>query len=191
MSLIITGALAVASVQLIRFAHTVQSTGSSVRLPALNQPIPAVHTQEVHLSSDDRMAPNYEGKYKLAKSEKFDEYMKALGVGLATRKIGIMTSPTLTVTQDGDHFVWKSDSTFKSQVVDFNIGKEYDFKTMDDRNVKCLVTWEGEKLKEVQKPLPGQDGKETTLMRELDADGNVLMTLTIDDIVCTRYYKRC
>ncbi|XP_070542214.1 fatty acid-binding protein, brain-like [Ptychodera flava] len=200
--LIVTGGALVAgavTAQLIRHSPTDQST---TRLPEVDIARPAVlDTQsraQTHIFADVERnpaqtrikMPQFAGKYKLDKSEKFDEYMKALGVGLATRKIGNMTSPTLTVTQDGDHFVWKSESTFKSQVVDFVVGQEYDFKTMDDRKVKCLVTWDGEKLKEVQKPLPGQEGKETILIREVDKDNNVLMTLYIDDVVCTRLYKR-
>merc|ERR1711892_1483075 len=40
------------------------------------------------------------GKYKLTKSENFEDFMKALGVGMVTRKLGNKTSPTITVTEE-------------------------------------------------------------------------------------------
>merc|ERR1712080_785232 len=44
------------------------------------------------------------GKYKLATSENFEEFMKVLGVGLITRKLGNKTSPTVTITKEGDEY---------------------------------------------------------------------------------------
>ena len=38
------------------------------------------------------------GKYKLTKSENFEELMKALGVGMVTLKLGNKTSPVVTIT---------------------------------------------------------------------------------------------
>ncbi|BES92125.1 unnamed protein product [Nesidiocoris tenuis] len=124
-------------------------------------------------------------KYKLDKSEKFDEYMKALGVGLLTRKVGNSVSPVveLVVNDDGSYTI-KSSSTFKNTAVNFKLGDEFSQETPDGRKVNTVITLEGDnKLVEVQK-----GDKETKIVREFTKD-SVNMTLTVDDIVCTRSYK--
>uniref|UniRef100_A0A224XNU5 Fatty acid-binding protein, muscle n=1 Tax=Panstrongylus lignarius TaxID=156445 RepID=A0A224XNU5_9HEMI len=123
-------------------------------------------------------------KYKLNKSENFDDYMKALGVGLVTRKMGNSVSPVIELLEEDGEYTLKSSSTFKNTVIKFKLGEEFDQETPDGRKVKSTITLEGDnKLVEVQK---GE--KETTLIREFSKD-EVKMTLTIDDIVCTRIYK--
>ncbi|KDR16278.1 fatty acid-binding protein, muscle-like isoform X1 [Zootermopsis nevadensis] len=122
-------------------------------------------------------------KYKLSTSEKFDEYMKALGVGLVVRKVGNSVSPVIELTQNGDEYTITSQSTFKNTTTTFKLGQEFEEETADGRKVKSVVTQDGNKLIQVQK---GE--KETTIIREFN-DDEVKMTLTVDDIVSTRIYK--
>ncbi|XP_069699006.1 fatty acid-binding protein, muscle isoform X1 [Periplaneta americana] len=124
-------------------------------------------------------------KYKLATSDKFDEYMKALGVGLVTRKMGNTVSPVVELTKNGDEFCLTSQSTFKNTAINFKLGQEFDQETPDGRKVKSVITQDGSKLVEVQK-----GDKETTIIRDFSND-EIKMTLTVDDIVCTRIYKAC
>ncbi|RZF35185.1 hypothetical protein LSTR_LSTR012623 [Laodelphax striatellus] len=124
-------------------------------------------------------------KFKLSSSEKFDEYMHALGVGLLTRKMGNAVSPVIELTKNGDEFTLTSNSTFKNTAITFQLNKEFDETTPDGRKVKSLITQEGNKLIQVQK---GEDSKETKIIREFKPD-EVVMTLTVDDIVCKRVYK--
>ncbi|ENN72097.1 fatty acid-binding protein, liver [Dendroctonus ponderosae] len=124
-------------------------------------------------------------KYKLASSEKFDEYMKAVGVGLVTRKVGNAVSPVVELRKEGDEYVLSSSSTFKNTVTKFKPGVELDDVTPDGRPVKATFTVEGNTLKEVQK---GADGKVTTIDR-IWTDDEVKTVLTLGDIVCTRIYK--
>uniref|UniRef100_A0A161MMZ3 Fatty acid-binding protein, muscle n=1 Tax=Triatoma infestans TaxID=30076 RepID=A0A161MMZ3_TRIIF len=101
-------------------------------------------------------------KYKLNKSENFDEYMKALGVGLVTRKMGNTVSPVIELLEEDGEYTLKSSSTFKNTVIKFKLGEEFDQETPDGRKVKATITLEGDnKLVEVQK---GE--KETTLIQE-------------------------
>jgi len=122
-------------------------------------------------------------KYKLASSEKFDEYMKAIGVGLVVRKMGNAASPVVELTKNGDEYTLTSQSTFKNTTTVFKLGEEFEEETPDGRKVKAVVTQEGNKLIHVQK---GE--KETTIIREFSED-ELKMTLTVEDIVCTRIYK--
>lgn len=122
-------------------------------------------------------------KYKLDSSENFEEIMKALGVGLFTRKIGAATSPVMELTKEGDVYTLTSESTFKNTVTKFKLGEEFDEETPDGRNVKSIVTQEGNKLIQIQK-----GDKTTKIVREFSPE-EVKMVLTVDDITCTRIYK--
>lgn len=123
-------------------------------------------------------------KYKLATSDNFDEYMKALGVGLVTRKMGNSVSPVVELKKEGDVYTLTSSSTFKTTVISFELGKEFDEETADGRKVKSTITLDGNKLTQVQK---GTD-RTTTIVRDFTAD-ELKAVMPVDDIVCTRIYK--
>ncbi|NP_001305970.1 fatty acid-binding protein, brain isoform 3 [Homo sapiens] len=74
--------------------------------------------------------------WKLTNSQNFDEYMKALGVGFATRQVGNVTKPTVIISQEGDKVVIRTLSTFKNTEISFQLGEEFDETTADDRNCK-------------------------------------------------------
>ncbi|XDV34930.1 hypothetical protein PO909_005000, partial [Leuciscus waleckii] len=133
--------------------------------------------------SAPNMADVFVGTWNLKESKNFDDYMKALGVGFATRQVGSMTKPTTIISKEGDVFTLKTVSTFKSTEINFKLGEEFDETTADDRTVKSLITLDGGKLVHVQK----WDGKETTLVREV-SDNSLTLTLTLGDVVSTRHY---
>ncbi|XP_071347166.1 retinol-binding protein 2-like isoform X1 [Trachinotus anak] len=99
------------------------------------------------------MPADFSGKWILETNEKFEEYLKVLNIDFATRKIAISLSQTKVVAQDGDKFDFKTLSTFRNYELAFTVGVEFDeyTKGLDNRNVKSLVTWEGDKLVCTQK----------------------------------------
>ncbi|XP_060914796.1 fatty acid-binding protein, heart [Labrus mixtus] len=131
------------------------------------------------------MVDAFVGTWNMKESVKFDEYMKELGVGFATRKIGNMTKPTTIISVDGGTVTVKTQSAVKNTELSFKLGEEFDETTADDRKVKSLVSIDGGKLVHVQK----WDGKETSLVREVE--GNKLtLTLTLGEVVSTRHYEK-
>ncbi|KAM3933462.1 fatty acid-binding protein, heart [Leptodactylus fuscus] len=131
------------------------------------------------------MVDKFVGTWRMVESKNFDDYMKALGVGFATRQIANCTKPTTIISLEGDVVVLQTQSTFKNTEVKFKLNEEFDETTADDRKVKSLVTLEDGKLKHVQK----WDGKETTLEREVN-DNKLVLTLTLGEVVCTRHYEK-
>ncbi|XP_020296908.1 myelin P2 protein isoform X1 [Pseudomyrmex gracilis] len=122
-------------------------------------------------------------RYKLQKSDKFDEYMKTLGVGMVTRKMGATVSPTVELTEKDGVYTLKTTSTFKNTEIKFKLGEEFDEETADGRKVKSVCTLEGNKLVQMQK-----GDKNTTIEREFGPT-EMKAVMKVDDIVCTRIYK--
>ena len=86
------------------------------------------------------------GKYKLTQSENFEEFMKALGVGLVTRKLGNKSTPTVTVTEEGGEYTFKQESLVKTSEIKFKLGQEFDEVTADGRqgkkaNIRVSFFW--------------------------------------------------
>ncbi|XP_029602539.1 fatty acid-binding protein, adipocyte-like [Salmo trutta] len=131
------------------------------------------------------MVEAFIGTWKMTSSENFDEYMKAIGVGFATRQMGNMAKPNLQFSIDDGVISMKSQSTFKTTETKFKLNEEFDEMTADDRKTKTLVTFENGKL--VQKQT--WDGKTTTLERELQ-DGKLIAKCVMDDVVALRTYEK-
>ncbi|TWW65189.1 fatty acid-binding protein, heart [Takifugu flavidus] len=131
------------------------------------------------------MAEAFVGTWNLISSEKFDDYMKELGVGMGLRKMGGLAKPSTIISIDGDKVVLKTSSTFKNTEISFKLGEEFDESTADGRNVKSTVNIVDGKMVHVQK----WNDKETTLVREVN-DKSLTLTLTLGKVVCTRHYEK-
>ncbi|XP_031839722.1 fatty acid binding protein isoform X2 [Nomia melanderi] len=125
----------------------------------------------------------YGKRYKLESSENFDEFMRTLGVGLMTRKVGSSVSPVVELTEDSGLYTLKTTSPFKNSEIKFKLGEEFEEETPDGRKVKSVCTMEGNKLVQIQK---GE--KQTTIEREFTPT-EMKAIMKVDDIVCTRVYK--
>lgn len=66
------------------------------------------------------------GTWTFESSENFEEYMKAVGVGMLQRKIGSTLKPTYHISKDGDTWVIKMESSVKSTETRFVDGVEFD-----------------------------------------------------------------
>ncbi|XP_063541484.1 sodium/calcium exchanger regulatory protein 1 [Cydia strobilella] len=124
-------------------------------------------------------------KYKMTSSENFDEFMKALGVGLITRKAANAVTPTVELRKDGDQYALVTSSTFKTTEMKFKPGEEFDEERADGVQVKTVCSFEGNKLKQVQK---APDGLEVTYLREFGPE-ELKAIMTVKDVTCTRLYK--
>ncbi|KAM9806314.1 fatty acid binding protein 4b [Syngnathus acus] len=132
------------------------------------------------------MVEQFVGTWKLTASENFDEYMKAIGVGFATRQMGNMAKPNLVISVDDAGLITlRSESTFKTKEIKFKLNEEFDENTADDRNTKTIFTFENGKL--VQKQT--WDGKSTTMEREIQ-EGKLEAKCIMGDVVALRTYEK-
>ncbi|XP_008329835.1 fatty acid-binding protein, heart [Cynoglossus semilaevis] len=131
------------------------------------------------------MVEAFVGTWNMKETENFDEYMKELGVGFPTRKLGNMTKPTTIISVDGGVVTLKTQSAIKNTEISYKIGEEFDETTADGRKVKSVVSIEDGKMVHVQK----WDGKETSLVREV-SDNALTLTLKVGEVVCIRRYEK-
>lgn len=75
--------------------------------------------------------------------------------------MGAAVSPTVEVTENNGEYKMKTSSTFKTQEIKFRLGEEFDEETPDGRNVKSVITLDGNKMTHIQK---GE--KDTIIERE-------------------------
>ncbi|XP_074841820.1 fatty acid-binding protein 5-like [Carettochelys insculpta] len=125
------------------------------------------------------------GKWSLLSSEGFDDYMKALGVNMAMRKMGTVVKPDVYISKDGDTITIKTESTFKSSQFSFKLGEKCEENTVDGRKVQTLVTLNGNALTQLQQ----WDGKESTIVRKID-DGNLVVECEMNGCKCRRVYHK-
>uniref|UniRef100_A0A8C9FHF4 Retinol binding protein 2 n=1 Tax=Pavo cristatus TaxID=9049 RepID=A0A8C9FHF4_PAVCR len=74
-------------------------------------------------------------------------------IDFATRKVAKHLKQTKEIIQDGDNFKTKTLSTLRNYELNYTVGVEFEEHTkgLDNRVVKTLVTWDGDKLVCVQK----------------------------------------
>ncbi|XP_034556016.1 myelin P2 protein-like [Notolabrus celidotus] len=79
------------------------------------------------------MVKQFVGNWTLASSENFDEYMKAIVVGFATRQMGNMAKPNLVISvEDSGVISLKSVPTFKTTEIKFKLNEEFEETIADN-----------------------------------------------------------
>ncbi|XP_016405420.1 retinol-binding protein 2b [Sinocyclocheilus rhinocerous] len=121
------------------------------------------------------MPVDFTGKWELESSENLENYLKALDIDFAIRKIAAHLTPIKTFVQDGDNFVIKTQSAFKSYELSFAVGveKEEFTKGFDNRMLKVNYTYQGFKG-----------------WKHWIEDDKLYLELTCEDAVCQQVYKR-
>merc|ERR1712154_297351 len=113
-------------------------------------------------------------------------FMKALGVGLVTRKLGNKSSPVVTITEEAGEFTMKQESLVKTSEIKFRIGQEFDEVTADGRQVKSKMTLKSPNVM-IHEMLGTNGGKDSVCIREFLGD-KMVATCKVDDIETVRSY---
>ncbi|CAM9223313.1 unnamed protein product [Lampetra fluviatilis] len=96
------------------------------------------------------MAPptDFSGTWEMVSNDKWDDYMKALDIDFATRKVAGLLKIRKEVTQNGDSFTFKTMSSLRNYDLSFTAGVEFTEQTkgLDNRTVQTTVRWEGDRL---------------------------------------------
>ncbi|XP_058300460.1 fatty acid-binding protein 12 [Hylobates moloch] len=131
------------------------------------------------------MIDQLQGTWKSISCENFEEYMKELGIGRASRKLGRLAKPTVTISTDEDVITIKTKSIFKNNEISFKLGEEFEEIMPGGHKTKSKVILDNESLVQVQ----DWDGKETTITRKL-VDGKMVVESAVNSVICTRTYEK-
>lgn len=96
---------------------------------------------------------------------------------------GNVTSTVQLVKEGENSYSFNTVSTFRNQALKFNLNEEFEEETMDGRKVKCLITFEGNKMIQQQK-----GDKAVRIEREFTED-ELITKCIIDDVIATRWFK--
>ncbi|XP_006900410.1 PREDICTED: retinol-binding protein 2-like [Elephantulus edwardii] len=132
------------------------------------------------------MSRDQNGTWEMESSDNFDGFLKALNMDSTTRKVFKILGHIKIIEQNGDHFKIKTKSVFRNEV-NFTVGKEFheDTKDLDVRDVKTLVTWDGNVLVCVQKG----EKKNRGWKQWIEGD-KLHLELTCEDQVCHQVFRR-
>ncbi|XP_078064797.1 retinol-binding protein 1-like isoform X2 [Mustelus asterias] len=133
------------------------------------------------------MSTDFSGYWKMISNENFEEYLKALDVNIALRKIAVLLKPDKDIVQTGDHMVIKTVSSLRNYLMEFDIGKEFveDLSGIDDRQCMTTVNWDGDTLVCVQKG--EKQGRGWTHWIEGD---ELHLEMRVGDVTCKQVFKK-
>ena len=130
------------------------------------------------------------GRYLMETSDNFDDFMKALGVGLIKRKLANSVIPINEIEiADNGIYTIRTVTTVRTSEISFKLNEPFTEDTIDGRKTQTVATRVGNFLKLDQKGDKSRGEKDSLMTRDLV--GNVItMELIVDNITCTRIYKR-
>ncbi|KAF7210939.1 cellular retinoic acid-binding protein 2b isoform X2 [Nothobranchius furzeri] len=149
-------------------------------------------TANLHQTKMENKMTNFCGKWKMKSSENFEELLKALGVNVFLRKIAVAaaSSPTVEITQQEEMLSIKTSTSVRTTHVSFTVGQSFDETTVDGRPCTSFPKWETDQKISCEQTLLKGDGPKTSWTRELTTNGELILTMTAGDVVCTRVYER-
>merc|ERR1712221_32796 len=131
----------------------------------------------------NEMAP-ITGTYTQVSSEKYEEFLKALGVGFILRKAALASTPVMTISEDGGNWTMVTKTTVKSIELKFRLGEEFEEFEEDRRHCKTVVTLEGNKMTTTQNATKAGE-KNVVVVREFNDEG-LTYTATCDGVTSTQ-----
>merc|ERR1711897_5247 len=90
----------------------------------------------------NEMAP-ITGTYTQVSSEKYEEFLKALGVGFILRKAALASTPVMTISEDGGNWTMVTKTTVKSIELKFRLGEEFEEIQRTGGTARQSSPWRG------------------------------------------------
>ncbi|KAK3084086.1 hypothetical protein FSP39_007900 [Pinctada imbricata] len=129
------------------------------------------------------------GKWKLDRSENFDNFLKEMGLNVVFRKMAGAAKPCIEVKVEDGVVKIISKVSFFNKVMTIRLDEEYK-ETFDGLEMNCHSRWENGKLITEAIPAGEGKGKPQTFIRERVND-ELVQTMTVGDVICTRVFKPC
>nr|XP_022342243.1 fatty acid-binding protein 9-like [Crassostrea virginica] len=136
----------------------------------------------------DEIKNRFVGKWKLYRSENFEDFLGECGVNFFVRKMAGMASPVSEISvKEGDKVHITLVTSFMTQEDCFSLGEEFD-KDMRGNKMVGKPSFEDGKII-IQYTPKDPSIKPQKVTREV-INGELVQTMEIGDVVCKRFMKR-
>ena len=132
----------------------------------------------------------FPGRYLMEKSDGFDDFMKALGVGMIKRRLANSVVPIneIEISEDGLYTI-RTLTTVRNTELSFHLNQTFTEDVIDGRKTQTTATRTGNLLVLDQKGDRSRGEKDSVMTREVEGD-IMTMKLIVDNVTCVRIYKR-
>ncbi|MFB6614682.1 lipocalin/fatty-acid binding family protein [Streptomyces sp. NPDC056367] len=130
---------------------------------------------------------DFTGTYEVAGSEGYEEYLESIGLATDARKDLASPEQILTITQEGDHYTFKTTGPARTIVSQFTLGQEF-VESPYGEPVKGIARRDGIRIILQQKNATA--GFESTTVFSIDEEGIDMHLYGPNNTVAKRRYKR-
>lgn len=149
----------------------------------VNEPTTAVDDPRLH-----EIMEKFGGRWKMVRSDPYDEYLKSLGVGFFNRKLAGRAFHDMDVTVKGDTILVAMRSLFHNQHYRFKLDEEVE-NLVEKVKQGVVCTFEDGKLIQQMTPLDS-GSKMQQVERSINEDDEHVVIFTAGEAICRRYYAR-
>ncbi|XP_062841607.1 cellular retinoic acid-binding protein 2b [Trichomycterus rosablanca] len=116
----------------------------------------------------------------------------SVGVNVFLRKIAVAAAsrPSVEIKQDGETLSIQTSTSVRTTQVSFTVGETFNETTVDGRPCTSFPKWETDRKISCEQTLVKGEGPKTSWTRELNSDGQLILTMSAGDVECTRMYER-
>ncbi|XP_046574145.1 cellular retinoic acid-binding protein 2-like [Haliotis rubra] len=135
----------------------------------------------------DEIQQKFGGKWKLCRSENFDDLLKEMGVNVVARKLAATGKPEQEVeVKDGKiRILYKTG--FWDREDNFILDNEFENETSGVKH-KVIASYSDGKLETIATPIDSELPSQRTV-RDV-VDGEMVMTIYAREVVCIRCFTR-
>ncbi|XP_066472029.1 retinol-binding protein 5 [Tiliqua scincoides] len=133
------------------------------------------------------MPPNLTGYYRFVSQDNMENYLRALDINVALRKLVCLLKPDKEIIHNGDHMTIRTLTTLRNYIMDFDVGVEFeeDLGPVDGRKCQTTVSWDGDQL------VCEQRGEKRNRGWRHWLEGDQLhLRMTAEDEVCVQIFQK-
>nr|XP_033785145.1 fatty acid-binding protein, intestinal-like [Geotrypetes seraphini] len=129
----------------------------------------------------------FDGTWKVDHNDNYEKFMETMGVNAVKRKLAAHDNLKITIKQNGNQFNITESSTFRSIVINFTLGVQFEYSLADGTELEG--TWNLEKDKMVGVFTRKDNGKVLNTTREI-VGGELIQSYSYEGTNAKRVFKK-
>ncbi|CAG5119018.1 unnamed protein product [Candidula unifasciata] len=131
----------------------------------------------------------FSGRWKLIRSDPYDEYLKAAGVGFFARKLAISRAPEQEISIKGNKIHIDFRSTFHNQIQVFVLEESVE-NVVETTRQSIFCSYKDGQLTLLMTPLEPGLNRTQEVQRYISEHGELVVMYTCGTSTCRRYFAR-